>query len=552
MDTKAVTRAAKHQEDVEAAQVRERARLAALRLEQEAAAAAAGGSGTGTTTTTAPAPGAAAAGGAGGGSSSSSSGGGGGGGGAGASGVPELERDELGAHFIAAEVAEVRAKLPREGQRERLRSATPDSVQVVISASRVRCVLLKAFFPAGYPATPLALELEALAAPPPGSSSGSSGSVRLSPVLVAKLQAALEAEARKHAGGRQVLHAVHWLSDCLHANRLAAAYDEIQVLRSAAAAAAADPAASTSSSTTGSNSSNSSSTTSSSNNSNSSSSPSSASGLGCSLELKAVKEKSGVVEVVLRAGAYFLDLRCVLPEAYPDAGVELHTAATNLPADLLTSSLAGAADLVRRLAEPPPALVRVEVARAGAGTGGGSGSSSAASSASATPQRRRGGGGGQQTLHSEAKAAALAAAAQEGAAAREAARAAAAAAHEPRPSLWPAVCYMGSRCVGLLCEGRCVACGKWLLPRDPAQLEQVPAGMRLLRLVTCGHFFHHKCIEGLLAEPPFGRDGCPVSGCGERISHHRLVTEPQVLEARWAGRQARRREIEDAASILGL
>ncbi|PNW75002.1 hypothetical protein CHLRE_12g500700v5 [Chlamydomonas reinhardtii] len=456
-DAKAVARAAKHQEDVEAAQVRERARLAALRLEGEAAAAAAAAAGRAHTS------GAALA--------STSTGNGtssgktaaapGGGGGV----APERERDELEAQFISSEVAEVRAKLPREGQRERLRSATEDCVQVVISASRVRSVLLKAFFPTGYPATPLALELEALAAPPPGSSGGSS---------------------------------------------------------------------------------------------------SSSSGLGCSLELKTVKEKSGLVEVVLRAGGggggtgtgggYFLDLRCVVPEAYPDAGVELHAAGSNLPADLLTSSLAGAADLVRRLAEPPPAVVRVDVARAGAGTGcsnPGSGSSSAASSASATPQRRRG-AAAQQTAHSQAKAAALAAAAQEGAAAREAARAAAAAAHEPRPSLWAAVSYLGSRCVGLLCEGRCVACGKRLLPTDPAKQDQVPPGMHLLRLVTCGHFFHHKCIEGLLAEPPFGRDGCPVPGCGERISHHHLVTEPQVLEARWAGRQARRREIEDAASILGL
>ncbi|KAG2451417.1 hypothetical protein HYH02_004016 [Chlamydomonas schloesseri] len=541
IQAKAVARAAKHQEEVEAAQVRERARLAALRLEEDEQAAAAGRHGA----PAAAATGAAAAGGPSGG---------------GPAGALELEaRDELEARFIANEVAEVRSKLlpPREGQqqqqqRERLRSATTDSVQVVIAASRVRSVLLKAFFPAGYPATPLALELEALAAPPPGSSNSSS-SVRLSPVLVGKLQAALEAEVRKHAGGRQVLHAVHWLSDCLHANRLAAAYDEIQQLRAAAAATTAAATTPTSTSAIANNNNN---NTSASASTSTGTSTSASGSVGCALELRGVKEKSGVVEVLLRAGGYHLDLRCVVPEAYPDAGVELHAAAgSNLPPDLLSASLAGAADLVRRLAEPPPPAVRVEVARAGAGTGrssnAGSGSSSAASSASATPQRRRG-GGGQQTVHSEAKAAALAAAAQEGAAAREAARAAAAAAHEPRPSLWAAVSYLGSRCVGLLCEGRCVACGKRLLPSDPAKQDQVPPGMHLLRLVTCGHFFHHKCIEGFLAEPPFGRDGCPVPGCGERVSHHKLVTEPQVLEARWAGRQARRREIEDAASILGL
>lgn len=123
-------RAAKHQEDVEAAQVRERARLAALRLEGEAAAAAAAAAGRAHTS------GAALA--------STSTGNGtssgktaaapGGGGGV----APERERDELEAQFISSEVAEVRAKLPREGQRERLRSATEDCVQVgVRSGSRV-------------------------------------------------------------------------------------------------------------------------------------------------------------------------------------------------------------------------------------------------------------------------------------------------------------------------------------------------------------------------------------------------------------------------------
>ncbi|PNH06502.1 Long chain acyl-CoA synthetase 1 [Tetrabaena socialis] len=193
---------------------------------------------------------------------------------------------------------------------------------------------------------------------------------------------------------------------------------------------------------------------------------------------------------------------------------------------------------VRRLAEPPPAPVSLDFARAGAGTGGGA----------SAPARPR---GAIQTAHSAAKAAALASAATETSAARAAAAAAAAAAHVCRPSLLAAVQHLQERCVAVLGGGRCAGCGRRLLPPDPSRLGAVPTDLRLLRLAGCGHYLHHRCIEAYLASPPFGK-GCPVPGCGERVSHPRLVTDPAVLEARWAARHARRREEEDAAAIMGF
>lgn len=81
-----------------------------------------------------------------------------------------------------------------------------------------------------------------------------------------------------------------------------------------------------------------------------------------------------------------------------------------------------------------------------------------------------------------------------------------------------------------------------------AVVLQVPANMSVLR-IYCGHMYHCACIEQYVSNPPFDK-GCCI--CGQRVAHHKLVTEPKVLEARWASQQARAREVADALDFLQL
>ena len=63
----------------------------------------------------------------------------------------------------------------------------------------------------------------------------------------------------------------------------------------------------------------------------------------------------------------------------------------------------------------------------------------------------------------------------------------------------------------------------------------------------CGHCYHFKCVEMYLSEPPFGK-GCHT--CGMGIEHHSLTTDAQVLEARWAALQAKKRELDEIVDFL--
>lgn len=65
--------------------------------------------------------------------------------------------------------------------------------------------------------------------------------------------------------------------------------------------------------------------------------------------------------------------------------------------------------------------------------------------------------------------------------------------------------------------------------------------------VYCGHFYHFRCVEAYLREPPFGK-GCHTCGLG--IEHHALTTDSKVLEARWAAQQAKKRELDEIVDFL--
>ena len=65
--------------------------------------------------------------------------------------------------------------------------------------------------------------------------------------------------------------------------------------------------------------------------------------------------------------------------------------------------------------------------------------------------------------------------------------------------------------------------------------------------VYCGHFYHFKCVDEYVSAPPFGK-ACHT--CGVPLEHALLTTDVRVLEARWASKQAKERELDDIRTFL--
>lgn len=66
--------------------------------------------------------------------------------------------------------------------------------------------------------------------------------------------------------------------------------------------------------------------------------------------------------------------------------------------------------------------------------------------------------------------------------------------------------------------------------------------------INCGHFYHFRCAEDHVSTPPFGKR-CHT--CNAPIEHALLTTDTRVLEARWASKQAKQRELDDILDFLG-
>mmetsp|Transcript_33871 Transcript_33871/g.95926 ORF Transcript_33871/g.95926 Transcript_33871/m.95926 type:complete len:126 (+) Transcript_33871:230-607(+) len=118
---------------------------------------------------------------------------------------------------------------------------------------------------------------------------------------------------------------------------------------------------------------------------------------------------------------------------------------------------------------------------------------------------------------------------------------------QPSPSLWPMVSFLYNECLLPLVRERCSMCSKHLVPLDPSKMAQVPKSMLPERL-SCGHVYHHRCLETYINNPPFAGKGCKV--CGKELSHHKFCTDPQILESRWAFKEARQREIDDVKELI--
>eukprot|EP00940_MAST-03C_sp_MAST-3C-sp2_P002349 g2349.t1 len=139
----------------------------------------------------------------------------------------------------------------------------------------------------------------------------------------------------------------------------------------------------------------------------------------------------------------------------------------------------------------------------------------------------------------------------------------------PKHSLLAVSRYLIDSFALFLPVAKCGLCKNKLLPRDPADLtklfasspsslsrrntrgtskEREPNAKKPER-IYCGHWFHYACIDKALTSPPF-KVPCPT--CGKRLFHRDWPSDVKKLERRWANEQAKKREMGEISSLLGL
>lgn len=135
----------------------------------------------------------------------------------------------------------------------------------------------------------------------------------------------------------------------------------------------------------------------------------------------------------------------------------------------------------------------------------------------------------------------------------------------PQPSLLTLVKFL-VREVKRLPNEHCPVCAKLTLPNNPDDLQALyqsssdaktekekrarrAAKLRRPMRTYCGCWYHYNCLDKFLREPPFGAE-CRTAGCGRRVYHNEWPGDMKELERAWAAKQARAREIEDAAMFL--
>lgn len=130
----------------------------------------------------------------------------------------------------------------------------------------------------------------------------------------------------------------------------------------------------------------------------------------------------------------------------------------------------------------------------------------------------------------------------------------------PQPSLLALVNFLVNK-IQRLADMTCPICKAPSLPKDPKILSSFyePAASvataveKRTRKVAqmnrpirtyCGCWYHYKCLHTFMTQPPFGA-ACPVDAI--RVFHPDWPADMQELERAWALKQAKEREIEDAA-----
>lgn len=135
----------------------------------------------------------------------------------------------------------------------------------------------------------------------------------------------------------------------------------------------------------------------------------------------------------------------------------------------------------------------------------------------------------------------------------------------PQPSLYMVVSFLTQK-IHRLPEEVCPVCSNPALPVEPDDLKALyinssdaktdkekkarrAAKQKRPVRTYCGCWYHYSCLDKFMSEPPFGA-ACRTEGCGRRVYHPDWPADMKQLERAWANKQARAREIEDAAMFL--
>ena len=119
----------------------------------------------------------------------------------------------------------------------------------------------------------------------------------------------------------------------------------------------------------------------------------------------------------------------------------------------------------------------------------------------------------------------------------------------PQPSILPVAQYLITDCIKFYPVSLCSICQNQAFPNEPSQVTQNIRHPQYVEYVYCSHVFHHSCLDCYMKTPPFkGGKLCPI--CGKRIYHEKWKESPELAEQRWALKQAKKRELAEAADFM--
>ncbi|XP_047736743.1 uncharacterized protein LOC108682861 isoform X2 [Hyalella azteca] len=117
-----------------------------------------------------------------------------------------------------------------------------------------------------------------------------------------------------------------------------------------------------------------------------------------------------------------------------------------------------------------------------------------------------------------------------------------------KPSLLPVVKFL-LEAVHSIPAAVCGVCCRTCLPPHPQDVPSSEDDPLSVERVYCGHFYHHACLDTYIKTPPFA-GGKTCHSCSLKIYHDKWKLSPALVEARWAHKQARQRELDEAIDFF--
>lgn len=118
-----------------------------------------------------------------------------------------------------------------------------------------------------------------------------------------------------------------------------------------------------------------------------------------------------------------------------------------------------------------------------------------------------------------------------------------------QPSIYPVAEYLIKKCIKFYPTAPCALCEDEAFPSNPAEVTQDIRHPKYVEYVYCSHIFHHSCLDRFMKTPPFvGGKKCP--NCDKQIFHEKWKATPEVAEARWAHKQAKRRILDEVTDFM--